>query len=218
MLLTASVMRCRPKSVFRVVGNAMVDALFSQLGGLVPDPAIMSEGGACLAARQCTDRPTSAIPMRSSGLSLQFRGFRRFMPILWPMHPRTRAGHWLANLSCPMRSRLTRSAWIHLDFIATQSRAQFVLTDSGGVQETTALDPCLTLRDNTERPITVTEGTNRLVGSDRFYNHRCSPRLVINPPELGAPSLWDGRAADRCAEAIEELLHSSNWPNPTDLY
>ena len=93
----------------------------------------------------------------------------------------------------------------YLDFLALQSHAAVVLTDSGGVQEeTTVLGvPCLTLRENTERPITVSQGTNRLVGS--------SPSAIIaavreslngaRRPEL-VPELWDGRAAERITKVL----------------
>ena len=95
----------------------------------------------------------------------------------------------------------------YLDFIALLSRARIVLTDSGGVQEeTTALGvPCLTLRDTTERPVTVTHGTNRVIGSDPDRLVTEALRTLADPPvPRGRPPLWDGQAACRIADALRE--------------
>jgi UDP-N-acetylglucosamine 2-epimerase (non-hydrolysing) len=93
----------------------------------------------------------------------------------------------------------------YLDFIALEASARLVLTDSGGVQEeTTVLGvPCLTLRDSTERPITVTEGTNRLVGRNPDLIVRTALEVMTAPPPRpGKPALWDGQAGRRIAAAI----------------
>jgi UDP-N-acetylglucosamine 2-epimerase (non-hydrolysing) len=93
----------------------------------------------------------------------------------------------------------------YLDFIALEASARLVLTDSGGVQEeTTVLGvPCLTLRDNTERPVTLTEGTNRLVGRDPGLIVRAAREVMAAPPPPPRrPALWDGRAGRRIAAAL----------------
>jgi len=93
----------------------------------------------------------------------------------------------------------------YLDFLALEDGARFVLTDSGGIQEeTTALGvPCLTLRDNTERPVTITEGTNQLVGSDPEKILPAVRALLGGPPREGrVPALWDGYAAERIADEL----------------
>ena len=92
----------------------------------------------------------------------------------------------------------------YLDFIALQAAARLVLTDSGGVQEeTTVLGvPCLTLRDNTERPITSTEGTNQLVGRDPERIVKTAASVLDSPPPPRRPALWDGRAGKRIAAAL----------------
>jgi UDP-N-acetylglucosamine 2-epimerase (non-hydrolysing) len=94
-----------------------------------------------------------------------------------------------------------------LDFLQLYSNSRLVLTDSGGVQEeTTVLGiPCLTLRQNTERPITVTEGTNRVVGNDPEVIRREALAALDRPSNSArAPELWDGRAAARIVDAIED--------------
>jgi UDP-N-acetylglucosamine 2-epimerase (non-hydrolysing) len=93
----------------------------------------------------------------------------------------------------------------YLDFIALEAAARLVLTDSGGVQEeTTVLGvPCLTLRDSTERPITLTEGTNQLVGRDPDRIVKAAREvLAAPPPRPGKPALWDGQAGRRIAAAL----------------
>jgi UDP-N-acetylglucosamine 2-epimerase (non-hydrolysing) len=107
----------------------------------------------------------------------------------------------------------------YLDFIALQASARMVLTDSGGVQEETSVlgVPCLTLRDNTERPITVTEGTNRLVGRNPANIVQAAMETLANPPEPRCPALWDGLASTRIAEALVDADWSPDRLRPTDL-
>ena len=124
-------------------------------------------------------------------------------PILFPIHPRTRKNAETFGLSDRMRKmpnlRLTEPLG-YLEFLNLNAHAKFVMTDSGGIQEeTTVLDvPCLTLRENTERPITCEQGTNTLVGSEpeRFF---AAFEKITNGIRRHAvvPPLWDGKAADR---------------------
>jgi UDP-N-acetylglucosamine 2-epimerase (non-hydrolysing) len=94
-----------------------------------------------------------------------------------------------------------------------------VLTDSGGVQEeTTALGvPCLTLRENTERPITVTEGTNRVVGVRPDDIVAAAQEMLTDPPPKRAPALWDGKAGARIADALLAHLAADHRYRPTAL-
>ena len=95
----------------------------------------------------------------------------------------------------------------YLDFIGLMERARVVLTDSGGIQEETTIlgVPCLTLRENTERPITITQGTNQLVGTDP---RRLASGVVAREGidgVAGVPPLWDGRAAERIGDVLEKF-------------
>jgi UDP-N-acetylglucosamine 2-epimerase (non-hydrolysing) len=126
----------------------------------------------------------------------------RELPVIFPAHPRTRKK--LARLDLAPGLRVLDPVG-YLEFLSLQADATAVLTDSGGVQEeTTYLGvPCFTLRDNTERPVTVRAGTNRLLGLDPSRISRILPALAANrgavpPPPPG----WDGRAAERVAEVI----------------
>jgi UDP-N-acetylglucosamine 2-epimerase (non-hydrolysing) len=97
----------------------------------------------------------------------------------------------------------------YLDFLGLTADARLVLTDSGGVQEeTTALGvPCLTLRDNTERPATVSQGTNRIVGSDPDAILSEARKILSGEAPRGrVPELWDGRAAARIADVLAREL------------
>lgn len=137
---------------------------------------------------------------------------------VFPVHPRTRS-----RLASPaLAERLTHLPALtlteplgYLEFLQLQDAARVVLTDSGGVQEeTTVLGvPCLTLRDNTERPITITEGTNVLVGTDPERIIAALSKTLSNAtpkhakPDL-KPELWDGHAGERAARAIVSRLDS----------
>lgn len=122
------------------------------------------------------------------------------LPLVFPVHPRTRAA--LAGRRVP-GIRLTEPAG-YLDFIALEAHARVVITDSGGVQEeATVLGvPCLTVRDNTERPITISEGTNRLVGRIPRDVVAAVRSTLVHPPPPRRPALWDGHAGDRIADVL----------------
>jgi len=134
------------------------------------------------------------------------------LPIIFPVHPRTRAR--IKEFDFTERiERLTNLRLVeplgYLDFLRLYSGARLVLTDSGGIQEeTTALSiPCLTLRENTERPITVEMGTNQIVGTntakitEAAFSALNSPRETKQRP---VPPLWDGHTAPRILEALLE--------------
>ena len=123
------------------------------------------------------------------------------LPVIFPVHPRTRQ-----NLEGSTRVLLTEPL-PYRRFLSLEAKAAAVVTDSGGVQEeTTALRvPCFTLRDNTERPITIELGTNRLLGLAPERLREVATLLTEKTPGQ-IPPLWDGQAGGRAAEAIERLL------------
>ncbi len=132
------------------------------------------------------------------------------MPVVFPVHPRTRARIEAAGGAegLPEGLRLIEPVG-YLDFLSLQADARAVLTDSGGIQEeTTYLGvPCFTLRDNTERPITIEAGTNTLLGLDPARIAEVPALLELVPPAPAEPPpMWDGHAAPRAAAAIAALL------------
>ena len=123
----------------------------------------------------------------------------RDVPVVFPVHPRTRA--MIASLSPQTNSRLRLLDPLgYLEFLKLMAHARGVLTDSGGIQEeTTILNiPCLTIRENTERPVTLSHGTNVLVGSNPERILAAWNMVAQNPPpHRPNPPFWDGQAADR---------------------
>jgi UDP-N-acetylglucosamine 2-epimerase (non-hydrolysing) len=135
------------------------------------------------------------------------------LPVIFPAHPRTLTR--LAEFGFAERVSRTRALRLieplgYLDFLRLYTGARLVLTDSGGIQEeTTALGiPCLTLRENTERPITIKHGTNTLVGTDvqRILRaaHAALDAPRINGPQTSPLPLWDGHTANRILDALIE--------------
>jgi UDP-N-acetylglucosamine 2-epimerase (non-hydrolysing) len=133
---------------------------------------------------------------------------QRIRPVVFPVHPRTQASleknGGLARLSGEGVTMLDPLGYV--DFLALQASSAAVLTDSGGIQEeTTVLGvPCLTLRATTERPITVTHGTNQVVGRDLTAIVEALTDVVERPPQPRRPPLWDGHAAVRIVDLLEQ--------------
>jgi UDP-N-acetylglucosamine 2-epimerase (non-hydrolysing) len=127
----------------------------------------------------------------------------RELPVLFPVHPRTRKMMERMDLEPAPAVRLTEPV-SYLEFLSLESDARAVLTDSGGVQEeTTYLDvPCFTLRDSTERPVTVRAGTNTLLGLEPARIDDILPALAEPKATSEPPPMWDGRAAERVGEVL----------------
>ena len=129
------------------------------------------------------------------------------MNVIFPVHPRTRQRMQQLEPGTGADPRLHLMEPLpYLEFLALQQRAALVITDSGGIQEETTFlgVPCLTVRENTERPITVKQGTNQLVGRDLAKLRHAAQELVRTPKEQRktSPPLWDGHAAERIAQVI----------------
>jgi UDP-N-acetylglucosamine 2-epimerase (non-hydrolysing) len=131
----------------------------------------------------------------------------REIPVLFPVHPRTRDR--LRSLGPVAEGVKLVAPLAYTPFLSLQTGAAAVVTDSGGIQEeTTALGiPCFTLRDNTERPVTVTHGTNVVLGLDPSRLAEIPARLR-RPRRNVVPPLWDGMAGNRAAVAIEQFVHA----------
>ena len=123
------------------------------------------------------------------------------LPVIFPVHPRTRR-----NLEGSTRVLLTEPL-PYRQFLSLEAKAAAVVTDSGGIQEETTVlrVPCFTLRDNTERPITIDLGTNTLLGLEP-ERLRELPTLLAKPKQGQIPPLWEGQAGERAADAVERLL------------
>jgi UDP-N-acetylglucosamine 2-epimerase (non-hydrolysing) len=135
------------------------------------------------------------------------------LPLVWPVHPRTRASierFGLTGLIARAPIALLEPQG-YLEMLGLLANATLVLTDSGGIQEeTSALAvPCLTMRDNTERPVTIAQGTNTLVGRDRGKALACVNAVLAGQGKQGRiPELWDGHAAERIAAHLRGWLAS----------
>ncbi|MEU2775363.1 UDP-N-acetylglucosamine 2-epimerase (non-hydrolyzing) [Streptomyces sp. NPDC007162] len=200
-----------------LVGNVMIDTLLANLerarASDVLDRYGLAEGGFGLVTLH---RPANVDdPEVLTGLLKALGEIAGRLPLVLPVHPR--AAGQLAEIDVPGGVRLVPPAG-YLDFIALQDAARVVLTDSGGVQEeTTALGvPCVTLRDNTERPVTVDQGTNVLAGRDPARITATVHAVLDAPPAPRRPDLWDGRASDRIAEVLLTGGTAGSRPRPTD--
>jgi len=129
----------------------------------------------------------------------------RELPVVFPVHPRTRSRIVDLGLEFPGESLHLVDPKPYLEFLALQRRATVVITDSGGIQEeSTFLNvPCLTVRENTERPVTVKLGTNQLVGRDVQLLRAEVLKISAGQRKVTKPiPLWDGKAATRIADAL----------------
>jgi UDP-N-acetylglucosamine 2-epimerase (non-hydrolysing) len=197
-----------------LVGNVMVDTLYANLERArardVPGRLGLAPGGYGLVTLH---RPANVDePGVLAALVGALGEVARALPLVFPVHPRTRR----ALGAVPDGVRLVEPLG-YLDFVGLEAGAGLVLTDSGGVQEeTTALGvPCLTLRENTERPVTVLEGTNRVVGRDPAIVVAAAMDVLATPPPARRPQLWDGRAAERIADALLAAEPAGGRPRPT---
>jgi UDP-N-acetylglucosamine 2-epimerase (non-hydrolysing) len=199
------------KNKVRFVGNVMIDSLMDHLK-LAERSSIREDLGVSAGeyAVLTLHRPSNVDTIETfSGILSALLEVSARVPIVFPVHPRTRAkidefgyGELIRNSAIRLIDPLG-----YLDFMRLYSGAKIVLTDSGGLQEeTTVLGiPCLTLRNNTERPVTVELGTNELVGVDPQKIVTAAEKILTRDEEAphSIPPLWDGKAAGRiCDELI----------------
>ncbi|ALP54100.1 UDP-N-acetyl glucosamine 2-epimerase [Candidatus Tenderia electrophaga] len=201
------------------VGNVMIDTLLGHvkravplqqtLSGLAQSEQFFSDKGFALLTlhrpsnvdnRETLERLLSVVAEISEQL-----------PVIFPVHPRTASRMAQFSLAALIDTpRICRLAPLgYLELLGAMSKAKLVLTDSGGIQEeTTALGvPCITLRENTERPITVTQGTNVIVGTDADKIRRAVDDVLTSGGKAGRiPEYWDGKAAARIVAVLEERL------------
>jgi UDP-N-acetylglucosamine 2-epimerase (non-hydrolysing) len=188
------------------VGNVMVDTLRTNLerakSRSTLDDLGLTPGGYGLLTLH---RPSNVDdPDHLARLFEVLRQIHRDIPLVFPVHPRTKSAlqHMLGTEGSELRTIEPQG---YLDFLRLMTDAKLVLTDSGGIQEeTTVLGvPCLTLRENTERPITTTHGTSTVVGSDPERIHDEVAKILAGNAKRGeVPELWDGRAAERIIDVL----------------
>lgn len=194
-----------------LVGNCMVDTLLKHVDHATqaaPWQAYNLTPGAY--ALLTLHRPSNVDdPAILAALLTVINAIAERIPVLFPVHPRTQARLQEGGIPLSPNLHLTEPL-PYLAFIGLMAKAKIVLTDSGGIQEeTTALGvPCLTLRWNTERPVTITQGTNRLVGTDPAAIQTALDDLFGGRWQTGTrPPLWDGQAGLRIAAIIEAFLN-----------
>ncbi len=203
-----------PKDKVYLVGNVMIDTLLknrakADQSTILTDLALTAGNYAVLTLH----RPSNVDDPAVFGRLLDaLEVVQRDLPLVFPIHPRTRnnlAKGQLGGRVAGMKNLRMIDPAGYLDFLKLTANAKVVLTDSGGIQEETTIlkVPCITMRENTERPITCEVGSNHLVGTQPA-NILAAYRQVMcgQGREPGIPPLWDGKAAERIAAILAEKL------------
>jgi UDP-N-acetylglucosamine 2-epimerase (non-hydrolysing) len=201
-----------PDRIF-FVGNVMIDTLL-RFRNKAAESSVLERLG--LAPRTFAvvtlHRPSNVDDsMQLAKLIAMLNDLGRELKIVFPVHPRTSERIYAAGLR--VDNLLVIPPQSYLDFLRLTSEARLVLTDSGGIQEETTIlqVPCLTLRETTERPVTIEHGTNYLVGTNPNAILEAARALLEQPMPSGKiPSLWDGKAAERIVDTLERLA-STGW-------
>lgn len=207
-----------PEERIHFVGNVMIDTLLHNLEKATPATQTLpdgldvgTEGYGLLTLHRPSNVDDPAVLTRLLDV---LREISETLPLVFPVHPRTRQRIQDAGLDGRLAaSRIfTLPPQGYLEMLGLMKDARVVLTDSGGIQEeTTALGvPCITLRENTERPITVTEGTNSVVGTSAEWILDSFRDVMTTGGKAGRiPEYWDGKAAQRIVAALQEWLDNS---------
>jgi UDP-N-acetylglucosamine 2-epimerase (non-hydrolysing) len=207
----------RPDQV-HLAGNVMVDTLLTNLERARQRPILGQLGVRPREYALVTlHRPSNVDELPTlAGIVEALNTLAAELDVVFPVHPRTRAR--LGELVVAPRVHLVEPLG-YLDFIALQAAARLVITDSGGVQEETTMlgVPCLTARETTERPITVTHGSNVVVGPSKERILAAARDVLARPDAVfPRPPLWDGRAAVRIADVLVATVGPGRL-RPTDL-
>ncbi|HEX4920038.1 MAG TPA: UDP-N-acetylglucosamine 2-epimerase (non-hydrolyzing) [Candidatus Bathyarchaeia archaeon] len=186
------------------VGNVMIDSLVR----LLPEAAQCKVNGfSGRYALVTLHRPANVDDnLVLKGMLESLLEVNQHLNVVFPVHPRTRQR--IAEFGIDVSHLHLLEPLPYIEFLALQRRAAVVITDSGGIQEeTTYLGvPCLTMRENTERPVTVTLGTNILVGQDGDRLRSELSKILEGKPKTGTvPPLWDGQAGERIAQVVDGL-------------
>ncbi len=202
----------KKNNAIHFVGHVMIDNLFFQLSKLESmDPAVFpsnrfkqehADYGVVTLHRPSNVDNKASLESILTTLST----VSDTLPLIFPIHPRTRKNMERFGIK-PSDNITLIDPLSYMEFLNLWKDARLALTDSGGLQEeTTALGiPCLTIRENTERPITVTQGTNELMGTSREKILDSFDRIMDNNWKIGQrPKFWDGKASDRIADIIKE--------------
>lgn len=194
-----------PDEAIELVGNVMVDTLLTHVGRTesIDLPALTGLPPGTAYGLLTLHRPSNVDdPGVFTDLLGALARVARRLPLVWPVHPRVRA-RFGNGFTLPSGITLLEPVG-YLASLALQRGARLVLTDSGGIQEETTIlgVRCLTLRESTERPLTVTEGTNTVVGIDPDRIVDAVEQELSRPAPARRPALWDGKAADRIVAAL----------------
>ena len=200
-----------PQEKIYFVGNCMIDSLNQHIARAVERHTwtifgLEPQGYALLTLH----RPSNVdIPEMLSHLANIINEIAKNLPVIFPVHPRTKKHieYWNIHFN---KEVIVCEPLPYLDFLGLMAKSRFVLTDSGGIQEETTVlrVPCLTLRSNTERPITVFMGTNRIVGTDKDKILSAIGEILSGGFNRGnLPPLWDGFAAKRVVDVIEHTIN-----------
>jgi UDP-N-acetylglucosamine 2-epimerase (non-hydrolysing) len=193
-----------PAERVEVTGNTIVDVVARLDGGLAPERVTalgLEPDGYVLVTAHRPENVDRRDALAALLDAVDAVATEAGLPALYPCHPRTRARLAAFGLAVPASVRLAGPAALH-DFLALEKFARLILTDSGGVQEEACIlrVPCVTLRENTERPETVTVGANRLAGLDRSSVVAAARAALVHPRTWANP-LGDGHAGERIAAA-----------------
>jgi UDP-N-acetylglucosamine 2-epimerase (non-hydrolysing) len=195
-----------PERIHRV-GNVMVDSLLQALPRagqrtVLADLGLVRDGFGLVTLHRpaLVDEPARLVEMAGTLAEIA-----EDVRLVFPVHPRTRKMLARTGIRFDEQGVLLIEPLGYLDFLALEESAALVLTDSGGVQEETAVlgVPCLTLRENTERPVTLTAGTNTLVGFDRDTIVATARTALDGGRQACTIPLWDGHACDRIAAVLD---------------